>query len=887
MATHHLDHIVFRGPTILGRWAGLLAVFLAAGGVHAQPSAECSLRGADTVLTTGVTVKRCLDLAGLDKKNIVIPANVTRIDNTGFSLCESSEQSGGNADIVYVMDQSGSMGINYVWISQDLKDTVYLESTADCGFTNADVNGFGSITIPNDAGTRQVTRVNPAKLPTTCSSFSGDPFNQRGIAFKQAIDFQAARAPNSTAGFLGFAGTVRNPTIAPLKLNTPVNINRVKAGMVPSLNDGTNYKASLDTAKKWLLTPAISPNPTNAVIFLSDGRPTYPTNNPDAYLDVIAPTYPQMPGVMPPVYGIFMGKPSADTVKLSDLSKRTGGIFFLIPPSRPDSLKAVVERILNVILRQYNPSGAVVTNNSVAPTQIGRAGPSDFSRQADGHWLMNLDKPVGLKKSGDNAIDLSTELVDVNSGVVKANAISFTLNTTGPDASTNVNLPGTQFSVSCIDLPPPINPVKVAYIKDTDGDGAGDKVFFVFTRPLAALPSSIDSIYWNQVGAAFLNKGKPVLSFLIASGNTVVIADLTANPYPVGLTSIPDPVAAPPIGILPPGGVFLSQHPLIKDSIGPILVSANIRPFDNSKVAPGSDLNVDTLVFTTSEPIRTENSWNAVLLWSKPVNGKCTDYDHALQVVPKGQPGQNATSTTFTLLVPTGTTGTYTPQSTDCVYLNVNGVYTDLNHNVPPIYGIPLTGPPPPKQIELFRGYPPVVGISASQPGFLVVNNDPRKGDNNDYSTKDPAGGSYTTVWIPPYGFVPGATFKPIIPDIKTLPVGNESQIPIPLPPGISTVQVVSTGKYIVDISIFDNNANFVRHLRQSFGFNGELNNGRRIANHGLVSYLVWDLKDEHGQKAGQGVFIWKAVFRFDNNKEDVEYTKTGVVRDPNWSLNK
>ena len=98
-------------------------------------------------------------------------------------------------------------------------------------------------------------------------------------------------------------------------------------------------------------------------------------------------------------------------------------------------------------------------------------------------------------------------------------------------------------------------------------------------------------------------------------------------------------------------------------------------------------------------------------------------------------------------------------------------------------------------------------------------------------------------------------------------------------PNGYASVQVVSTGKYVVDVSIFDNNGNFVRKFRQAFGYNGELNNRNRISNRGLVSYLVWDLKDYKGQKAGQGVFIWKALFRFDTNKEEVQYTKTGVMR--------
>ncbi|MEO7424413.1 MAG: hypothetical protein ABI036_04450, partial [Fibrobacteria bacterium] len=660
-------------------------------------------------------------------------------------------------------------------------------------------------------------------------------------------------------------------------------INRIKAAIVPALSNNTNYRDPLDTAKKWLLTPTLAPNPSKAIIFLSDGQPTWPTNNPNGYLDVLSATYPQMPGAMPPVYGIFMGKPSADTAKLSDLSKRTGGIFFLIPPSRPDSLKAVVEKILNVILRQYQPNSALVTNSSVAPTQMGRAGAGDFARQADGHWLMSLDKPVGLKAQGDNAINLKTALIDLNSGALKSDTTDFILNTTGPDASTNANLPGTQFGVACVDLPPPINPVKAAYIKDANGDGAADIVFFVFTRPLAALPASIDSVYWNQLGPQFANKIKPALSFLIASGNTVVIADFSATqfPWPQGVTSIP--TGAQPVGVLPAGGVFLSQRPLIQDSIGPILIKATIKPFDNSKVVSASDLNVDTIIVTTSEGMLTATDWNKLLVWSKSQNNVCSDYQNALPLVPKGQPDIDASSSTFIFLVPTGT-GTPTPLAKDCVYLNVAGSYTDMKHNIPPIYGIPLEGKDPPRRIELFRGYPPVVGITADKPGFVVVTNDPRKGDANDYSTSNGAG-SYTTTWIPPYGFSENQTFNPDIPALNAAPVGIEIAGLSVLPPGISTVQVVSNSKYIVDVNIYDNNGNFVRKLRQAFGYHGELNNSNRISlsKHGMVSYLVWDLKDESGQKAGQGAYIWKASFQFDGGKQEIQYTRTGVVRRPDW----
>ena len=844
---------------------------------NAQTS-DCRLRGADTVINTGATYKKCLDLSALDNKTVIIPANVTRIDNTGFALCESSESQGGDADIVYVMDQSGSMGINYVWVSPNEKDTIFLQDIGgSCNIQNADIGSFGSMTIPRDAGVRTIPKINPAKTPTNCTSTSGDPYTQRGIAFKGAIDVQAARAPNSTAGFIGFAESIVGQ-VAPLKLNSTANIARIKASMNPALVGGTNYTVGLDQSKKWLLQPAFTSNPTKAVIFLSDGRPT---TDSAGIAKVLSATYPAQPGVMPPVYGIFMGQPTTDTTRLADLSRSTGGKFFLIPPSRPDSLKAVVEGILNVILRQFRPSGTVVTNSSTVPTGIGTAGPTNFARQDDGSWLITFDKIVSLKPQTSNQISLKTELVD-QTGTTKPRTVNFILSTTGPDESTNKNLPGTQFSVACVDLPPPLNPVKVAYIKDTDGDGAGDMVFFVFTRPLAALPATIDPIYWNDFGDAFKNKGVPKLSFLVGSGNTVVVADLTATPYPVGLTSVPPGGA--PIAVLPAGGVFGGQRPPISDSIGPIIMTANVHPFDISKVQPGGDLNLDTITITTSEPIRSNQAWNTVLLWSKPdANGNCTDYAHATVIKTNGQPVIDAGMTKVTLTVPT--IDAATPVKGDCVYLNVDGTYTDLHFNIPPVNGRPLDGIARPRRIELFRGFPPVVGISADQPGFIVINNDPRKGDRNDYSQTDPVTGKYVTVWVPPVGFVVGQPFAPIIPGKVDAPsVGADPTIPTALPKDLSTVQVVATGKYIADVGIFDSHGGFVRKFRQPFGYQGEMNNGTRTALRGQVSYLVWDMKDFRGQKAGQGVYIWKVAFRFENGKQEIQYTKTGILRRALWS---
>lgn len=839
------------------------------------PSAECGLRGADTVIA-GVTQKQCLDVTALDKRTLVIPSNVVRIDNQGFALCEKSQEDGGKVDIVYALDQSGSMNIGAVWISLDKRDTVYLQNSNCQGFNRDDIGGiYGNLTIQNETGVGTIPVLNPNKPIGNCAT-SGDPFKQRGVAFREAIDFQAERAPGSTAGYMGFAGSVINP-IRPLPLDNPANVTRLKNAITLRYDNATNYTAPLDSAKRWLLNPAVTTNPNKAIIFLSDGRPTTQANE---IFSVIDSNYARQPGKMPPVFGILLSHPTPDTAILDSISRRTGGKFFLIPPSRPDSLKAVVAQILNVILRQYRPAAAVVTNNSIVGAGATAVEPGGFTSQGAGSWLINFDKAVPLNKQADNQIKLETNFKD-QTQATQAKTVNFSLTTTGPEESLNRNLPGTPFSIVCRDLPPPVNPVRSAYIKDVNGDGAGDLVVVVFAQPLAALPASLD-VYWNNFGPAFKSKAPPALSFLPGSGNTVILANLPV-PFPVGLTA--QGTAAPPVAVLPAGGVFGGQQPVIKDSIGPILTKATLNPFNPTVVQPNAKVNVDTLRIKVSESLLSGAQWNSLLLWSKSVNNTCQDYETALPVIPDRNPTLNAARDSLIIEVAAGEGPS--PSKGDCIYLNANGIYTDTSLNVPPKRGIILEGGERPRMVDVFRGYPPVVGMDANLPGFMATNQDPRKGSEfSSYSVIDPATNRYYVKWIPPVGYVQNQPYQSLIPPIKTPESGTELTPPGALPPGISTVQVVTTAKYIADVSIFDNNGNFVRSFKQAFGFWGEMHNPNRAAPKGqVVSYLVWDLKDWRGQRAGQGVFVWKVLFTFDNGKQEVEYTRTGVVRGAGWFL--
>ncbi len=429
-----------------------------------------------------------------------------------------------------------------------------------------------------------------------------------------------------------------------------------------------------------------------------------------------------------------------------------------------------------------------------------------------------------------------------------------------------------------ITLLPALNPVKLAYIKDANGDGSGDHIYIVFSRPVEALPSRLDSVFWNGT-ASVINAQQPILSLLPGSPN-VVVADYSNSQFPKGLTSVA--VNQKPSLKLPGDNIFGGQKPAIADSMGPIIVKGEIHPFDSRALTTGAGgLGVDTLFIAVSEALKTQNDWQDLLRFSKPVGGQCNDYAHSAPIIPDGLVHENTDNTSYTILVASGKGAS--PLAGDCVYLNVGGSYTDMLSNAPPIHGEKLGGKLPPRQIELFRGYPPVVGILANSPDFVLVNNDSKTESGSEYSTNK--GGVFITEWVPPVDFPPnfiqGSTYNGGVPvggiaGVSTLPDGLKW---VPMPPNISTIQIISTAEYIADISIFDNMGNFVRHLKQSFGYHGELNNQERAANHGLASFLVWDLRDYKGQVAAQGVYVWKVVFQFKNNKQEIRYTRTGVTR--------
>ncbi len=232
-----------------------------------------------------------------------------------------------------------------------------------------------------------------------------------------------------------------------------------------------------------------------------------------------------------------------------------------------------------------------------------------------------------------------------------------------------------------------VNLVKQAYIKDSDGDGRGDKVFIVFTRPLDALPASVSPVYWNRVEAGNANTTPPVLSMLAGQAN-VLVADFAAAPFRMGLTSIPN--GEQPYATLPGDAIFASQKPVIMDSIGPVLLSAVFQPF-NTYADPDlpAQYREDTLVVGLSEPMKTSD-FKQMLRTGKRENGGCEGYVDSKSIVSANSPSQGIGGSDYTFLFPSRQPGPLL--AGDCVYLNANGLYTDIPGNLPATRGQVVEG---------------------------------------------------------------------------------------------------------------------------------------------------------------------------------------------------
>ncbi len=413
------------------------AVFMGMGTVL-EAQQRCDIVSADTTVVGVIKPQlKCLDPKTLNGTTKVIPANTTRIDNDGLALCPGSGGGTGNANIVYVYDNSGSMNATHAFINGT--DTTFYFNANGC--TPAGTSGIFKIQAWNAAGTATVERTITKLIGNAgCRSPSGDPYNARGRAFRQGLTTQATTAPFSAAGIMSFAdSTVSNmstlggvPGLLPL--NVPANVTAIQAKIYSVAGGGTPYTPALDSAKRWLNTQLTAGNPKKAIIFLSDGEP-----NDTTYTALIDST-------MPPIYGIYLHNDTAGGSKLASLSSRTSGIFYVVPPNDPDSLTKIVAKILGIVNLLFIPDSMVVTNTTNTFTSFSSA---LTAQNGVAGWKVTLANPVALSPNSNNNITIYTALHESSTGIIRRDTSKFILSTTGPVVSGTTLITGTTLATHC------------------------------------------------------------------------------------------------------------------------------------------------------------------------------------------------------------------------------------------------------------------------------------------------------------------------------------------------------------------------------------------------------------------------------------------------------
>lgn len=348
-------------------------------------------------------VIRCLDFALLDGDTLDISSDVSSISTAGLSLCPLVDIDVMNCDIVYVLDQSKSMPTKTVAFYTFPDDTIL-----SCnGIGRFEGPKDGDIDIPWGDSVKSVPYVinklfmPPNNKPYRKPNWAGDPLGQSAIALHKTVEYQHAISPTSFAGFTGLHKFAAHQ-VPPALLNSATLQMLKDSIFIDDYEGKTEFFPSLLVAKRWLLNTTLCKNEKQMIIFISDGAPTdtaFVDHNGlkcKKYLHLLYDEHDSCSGLMPPIYGIFLGKEGAANYKpLQDLADTTGGAFHIVPPDQPDSLVGVLRSIIESSF-EAPPLEITLTNESTTPIQTSTVDQSKLIQQVDGSWLLELDSALAL-----------------------------------------------------------------------------------------------------------------------------------------------------------------------------------------------------------------------------------------------------------------------------------------------------------------------------------------------------------------------------------------------------------------------------------------------------------------------------------------------------------
>ncbi len=409
-----------------GKYIAALGVFLVASllstPIQAAPK-RCDWHGPRS--SGEATYNKCIDFAAIQGTTVNVPKNVTRISADGISFCSGAftQAGAGNADIVFIYDNSGSMASKVAYVDPALNDTVFYYQNGTS--TACNINVTGPMDYQTLIGKRTISKLASAG----CNTISGDPYYARGQVIQKAIDFLVANSPTSTAGAVSFTDKTAHLR-SPLQLSLASNATLVKNSIVLDSSGGTYYGPPLQQAKDWLTDPAIIKTQRQAIIFISDGAPT-DTTGTNSYLNITG---------LPPVYSIYLGDAAVpDTLKLKQLSDKTGGTFTRVNPRNVLAIQDVMTSIVKSITTTSVPKSVTVVNSSLTPPQTSHS--SAVTVNADGSQGVTLDSIIGLN-TGANSIQINVIKPD-NTPV----NYSFTINVSSAEIS------ATGGNYTCWDMP--------------------------------------------------------------------------------------------------------------------------------------------------------------------------------------------------------------------------------------------------------------------------------------------------------------------------------------------------------------------------------------------------------------------------------------------------
>lgn len=356
----------------------------------------------------------CIDPRTLKGQTLQVPANVTRIGEDGLALCTPTYVQTMSSDIVYIIDNSASMSVTSFWVDTTTNDTSWFirdcrnsNPTADGLMTYLRLRHYGGTTGWDSLGYDSLFRF--TERPGRCTE-SNDPYNMRAQAVRVALDYQAAFDSASMAGVVYFNKQLRQtfPMRSLGQYNRKTLVDSV--GMYEP-SSGTSWATPFDTAQRWLSKMTSGRN--KAIILVSDGEP----DDQSAYTKIVN----KMTSI--PIYGIYLGQSSDVTTQLDNVTSKTNGRKFVVPPDRPDSLEGVIKSIVASVTRKDAPSASSITN--VTNGQVSRT----VAVKGDSldAWKLALDSAVALapgvnyiqsitnwKTSGGPKVDTSVFILDVS-----------------------------------------------------------------------------------------------------------------------------------------------------------------------------------------------------------------------------------------------------------------------------------------------------------------------------------------------------------------------------------------------------------------------------------------------------------------------------------------